>query len=33
MRSLMNYILIQYCPGDQVENNGVGGACSTYGGK
>ena len=30
MRSLM---ITQYCSGDQIEKNEVGGACSTYGGE
>jgi hypothetical protein len=26
-------ILTQYCSGDKIEKNEVGGACSSYGGK
>jgi hypothetical protein len=26
-------MLTQYCEGDKIENNEMGGACSTYGGE
>jgi len=29
----LNDLLTQYCSGDQIETNEVGGACSTYGGE
>ena len=33
MRTVMNCILTQYCSGDKIENNEMGGACSAYGGE
>jgi hypothetical protein len=30
MRSLMIVLLIQYCSGNEIEKNKMGGACSTY---
>jgi hypothetical protein len=33
LRKLLNEELTQYCAGEQVENNEIGGACSTYGGE
>ena len=29
----MIVLLTQYCSGDQIENNEMGGACNTYGGE
>jgi hypothetical protein len=31
MKRLKSELLTQYCTGDQIEKNDVGGACSTYG--
>ena len=31
MKRLKSELLTQYCTGDQIEKNEVGGACSTYG--
>jgi hypothetical protein len=31
MRSLASVLLTQYCSGDKIENNGMGGACSKHG--
>jgi len=33
MRSLLSVLLTQYCSGDKIEKNGMGGTCSTYGGE
>jgi hypothetical protein len=33
LRSLLIYIFAQYCSGDKIEKNEMGGACSTYGGE
>jgi len=30
---LNHVLLVQYCSGDQIENNDISGACSAYGGK
>jgi hypothetical protein len=33
MKSLKSVLLTQYCSGDKIEKNEMGGACSTYGGE
>jgi hypothetical protein len=30
---LLLYYISQYCAGDKIEKNEIGGACSTYGGE
>ena len=29
----ISVLLTQYCAGDKIEKNGMGGACGTYGGR
>jgi len=33
MKRLRSVLLTQYCPGDKIEKNELGAACSTYGGR
>jgi hypothetical protein len=33
MRNLLSALLTQYCSGDQIENDEMGGASSKYGGE
>ena len=33
MRSLKSVLLTQYCSGNKIEKNEMGGACSVYGGE